>query len=114
MNVDEWTPDGEGADYRPRFTLEALKPVRDKVLVLTGLDGRAGETGGNGHPLGCAPWLSSAPINDRDRGGYATDVTIDQLAARKVGGETRLPSIELGCGPAGTQVPVVTSSGIYR
>jgi hypothetical protein len=97
VNVDEWTPEGEGADYRPRHTLEALAPVRDRVLVLSGLDGRAGETGGNGHPLGCAPWLSSAPINERDRGGYATEASVDQLAARHVGRETRLPSIELGC-----------------
>ena len=58
VNVDAWTPDGEGADYQPRFTLEAIKPVRDKVLILSGLDGRHGETGANGHPLGCAPWLS--------------------------------------------------------
>jgi hypothetical protein len=44
-----------------------------------------------------APWLSSAPLNDKDRGGYCTDVSVDQLIARQVGQETRLPSLELGC-----------------
>jgi len=97
VNVDQWTPDGEGRDYRPRFTLEALAPVREHVTVLSGLDGRAGETGANGHPLGCAPWLSTAPLNERDRGGYATGLSVDQLAARHLGAATRLPSIELGC-----------------
>jgi hypothetical protein len=106
VNLDEWAPKGEGAGYQPGYTLQALQPVREHVLVLSGLDGRQKETGGNGHPLGCAPWLSSAPINKRDRGGYATDVSVDQLAARKVGPETRLPSLELGCDRNATQIHV--------
>jgi len=97
VNVDAWTPRGEGADYEASPTLAALAPVRSDVLVLSGLNGRQGELGGNGHPLGTAPWLSSAPINDRDRGGYATGLTIDQIAAAKIGQDTRLPSLELGC-----------------
>ena len=80
VNVDMWTPQGEGAGYRFSPTLSALEPVRQDVLVLTGLDNRRGETGGNGHPLGCAPWLSSAPLNQRDTGGYCTDISIDQVA----------------------------------
>ena len=97
MNLDEWTPEGDGADYRPRYTLEALAPVRENVLIFSGLNGREHETGANGHPLGCAPWLSTAPVNDKDRGGYATDLSVDQLAARHIGQDTRLPSLELGC-----------------
>jgi hypothetical protein len=104
VNMDQWMPEGEGAEYRPRFTLGALEPVRQDVLVLSGLNGRQGETGANGHPLGCAPWLSSAPVNDKDRGGYATDITVDQLAARHIGQQTRLPSIELGCDRDATQL----------
>jgi hypothetical protein len=97
VNLDEWTPKGEGADYEFSSTLNVLEPVRDDVLVLSGLNSRLGETGANGHPLGCAPWLSSAQLNERDTGGYCTDVSIDQIAARAIGRETRLPSIELGC-----------------
>jgi hypothetical protein len=97
VNVEAWAPRGEGADYEASPTLAALAPVRSDVLVLSGLNGRQGELGGNGHPLGTAPWLSSAPINERDRGGYATDISIDQIAAAKIGRDTRLPSLELGC-----------------
>jgi hypothetical protein len=104
VNLDEWTPRGEGARYEPSSTLSALKPVREEVLVLSGLNSRLGETGGNGHPLGCAPWLSTAPLNDRDTGGYCTDLSIDQLAARKIGQQTRLPSIELGCDQDSSQL----------
>jgi hypothetical protein len=97
VNHDEWLPKSEGADYEAGRTLAALAPVRQHVLVLSGLNARRGEVGANGHPLGTAPWLSSAPLNDKDRGGYCTDVSVDQLIARQVGRETRLPSLELGC-----------------
>jgi hypothetical protein len=104
VNVDAWRPSGTGADYEASPTLAALKPVRSDVLVLSGLNGRQHETGANGHPLGCAPWLSSAPINERDRGGYATGITIDQLAAAQIGRDTRLSSLELGCDRDATQM----------
>lgn len=97
VNHDEWLPKTEGADYKPGKTLAALAPVREHVLVLSGLNARHGEVGANGHPLGTAPWLSSAPINDKDRGGYCTDISVDQLIANHVGQDTRLPSLELGC-----------------
>jgi len=97
VNMDAWTPQGEGRDFRFSPTLSVLEPLREHVLILSGLDNRRGERGGNGHPLGCAPWLSSAPLNERDTGGYCTDISIDQIAAQKIGRDTRLPSIELGC-----------------
>jgi hypothetical protein len=104
VNMNEWTPQGEGADYRFSSTLNLLAPVRENVLVLSGLDNRRGESGGNGHPLGCAPWLSSAPLNERDTGGYCTAISVDQIAAQHIGRETRLPSIELGCDEESSQL----------
>jgi len=97
VNHTEWLPKTEGADYEPGKTLAALAPVRQHVLVLSGLNARAGEVGANGHPLATAPWLSSAPLNNKDRGGYCTDISVDQLIAKHVGRDTRLPSLELGC-----------------
>jgi len=99
VNKDEWTPTGEGHQWQPSKTLSPLVKVRDDVCILSGLDSRRGETGDNGHPLGCAPFLSTAPINERDRGGFCTQITIDQLAAQKLGTQTRLSSLELGCDP---------------
>jgi hypothetical protein len=99
VNKDEWTPTGEGRDWQASATLKPLEKVREDVLILSGLDSRNGETGDNGHPLGCAPFLSTAPINERDRGGFCTDISIDQVAAKQLGMQTRLPSLELGCDP---------------
>ena len=56
VNVDAWALRGEGAEYEASPTLAALAPLRSDVLVLSGLNGRQGELGGNGHPLGTAPW----------------------------------------------------------
>ena len=63
VNHDEWVPKTEGADYEPGKTLAALAPVRQHVLVLSGINARHGEVGANGHPLGTAPWLSLSLIH---------------------------------------------------
>ncbi len=67
VNHDEWLPKGEGTDYQPGRTLAALAPVRQHVLVLSGLNARQGEVGANGHPLGCeiAEFLRSTPAEQR-------------------------------------------------
>lgn len=82
--------------WKPEATLSPLEKLKDDVLLLGGLDSRNGDTGGNGHPAACAPWLSSAPINRKDKGGYCTDLSVDQIAARKIGESTRLASLEIG------------------
>lgn len=48
---------------------------------------------GNGHGAGTATWLTGGGYDDRriEAGG----ISVDQLAARSVGGETLLPSLEL-------------------
>ena len=94
--MNSWAPQGEGAGYTLSPTLAPLEAFTSDVLVLSGLDSRNGEEGGNGHPAACAPWLSSAPINKRDTGGYCTDLSVDQIAARRLGEATRLASLELG------------------
>jgi len=94
--MDAWAPKGEGASYALSPTLLPLEKFKSDLLVLSGLDARNGETAPNGHPGACAPWLSSAPINRRDSSGFCTDVSVDQMVARKVGETTRLASLEVG------------------
>lgn len=94
--MDSWTPKGEGASYALSPSLSPLEPFKSDVVVLSGLDNRLPETGGNGHPIASATWLSSAPLHERDSHGYSTNITVDQIAARKIGENTRLASLELG------------------
>lgn len=94
--MDSWTPREEGAAYALSPTLSPLEPYQSDLVVLTGLENRLVETGGNGHPIASSTWLSSAALHQRDSHGYSTDMTVDQIAARKVGDDTRLASLELG------------------
>ncbi len=96
MIMNSWTPKGEGTSYTLSPTLGALERFRSEILVLTGMDSRVAESGGNGHPLAICTWLSGAGLHQRDSAGYSTDVSIDQVVARKVGESTRLASLELG------------------
>src|SRR4051794_19055837 len=45
---EAWIPKQTGADFELPFALTPLAPVRDKVLVLSGLD-KAASHGGDGH-----------------------------------------------------------------
>jgi hypothetical protein len=87
MIMDAWNEEG---------TLSALERFKSDVLILSGLDNRLPETGGNGHPIASSTWLSSAPLHQRDSHGYSTGLTVDQIAAREIGERTRLASLELG------------------
>ena len=93
VNLDAWTPAREGKDYELSATLRPLAKVKDDVLVLSGLDHRREDPSGNPHPRGSSTWLSSAGIGELDSGGFCTNVTVDQLAARTIGRSTRLPSL---------------------
>src|SRR5204862_2738742 len=70
--------------------------VKDQILLVTGLDHRRDDVWGNAHPRSSSTFLSSAPLNRPDAQGFSTDVTVDQIAAQKLGRETFLPSLELG------------------
>lgn len=92
-----YTPGGVVMDaWTLAESLAPLEGFQDDLLLLSGLDSRLAETGGNGHPIASSTWLSSAPLHQRDAHGYATDVSVDQIAARHVGEHTRLASLELG------------------
>jgi hypothetical protein len=71
-----WTPEGAGKDFKFSPILKPLEGMRDYVTVVTNLRNKPAESSG---------------------------VSIDQVAARQIGQETPLPSIEL-CGEPGGSV----------
>ena len=73
-------------------TLEPLAPLRDNFLVLSGLDGGPVLVGG--HPRACSMWLTSAePL----KSAYTvhSGISVDQVAAKKLGKHTPLRSLEI-------------------
>jgi hypothetical protein len=106
VNQNTWTPKGTGKDFEWSRALEPLAPLKDDVLVLTHLTNKATEVG-DGHYAKDAAWLTGSSIR-RTTGDdlNAHGVSIDQIAARRIGHFTPLPSLELGVEPVTTGVDV--------
>jgi len=96
MYMEQLTPTTTGRDYGMTAILEPLLPVKDKVLVVSGLANRPAESdtvGGGGHARGTVTFLTSTyPEHTRV---YAAK-SVDQQIADHYGAMTRLRSLELG------------------
>jgi hypothetical protein len=97
--VPAWEPTGEGSDWKLSPTLESLAKVKDKLCVCHGLAQGNADAKGDGpgdHARSSAAFLTGAhPVKT---GGVDIRVgqSVDQVAAEKIGAQTKLPSIELG------------------
>lgn len=98
INMDTWTPRGTGRDWPLSPTLRPLAPVKDEVLVLSGLSHEPGQPDGPGHhAAGTGAFLSCVKVRKtRDAANIRAGISMDQLAARHLRPFTRLPSLELG------------------
>lgn len=106
VNGHHWTPKAAGKAFELTPVLEPLKNVKQDVLVLTELWNQASDTG-DGHYVKTGGWLTGTTItktvgSDIRSGG----VSVDQLAARKIGNLTPLPSLELGIEPVRSGVDI--------
>ncbi len=94
----EWTPETVGKDFEFPATTKALEPFRDQVSVLTGLaqvNGRSFGDGGGDHARAGASWLTGAHPTKSEASIHA-GVSADQIAARELGKQTQLASLEIG------------------
>lgn len=103
-NPKTWTPDKQGKDYELSPILEPLARHKDDFLVLTQLSNQGTFTG-DGHYVKDAAWLTGTTIHrttgaDLNAGG----ISMDQLAAKRIGVQTPIPSLELGVEPVTTGV----------
>ncbi len=96
-----WVPATVGAGVELSPILSPLAPVRDHIVVLSGLAHMEADSRGDGngdHARATAVWLTGVHAYDRDRTGVAgvqLATTVDQIIARELGRDTRLPSLEL-------------------
>ena len=96
---DEWQPTKVGRDFDFPFILKPLEPMRDHVTVVTGLRNKGGESS-SPHGIIEETWLNCVSPRKRDV-KTGVGVTVDQIAARHLGKETSLPSLELCAEPGG-------------
>src|SRR5271170_1589179 len=93
--MNQWTPAAEGTAFEFSRVLKPLEPFRDRVNVVSGLGNRAADSTAV-HSLSPTTWLSGVrPKPTQGVDAYA-GVTADQIAARAIGQDTILPSLELG------------------
>lgn len=97
-----WRPREEGENYVMPETLEVLAHLRSDFNVLTGLtqdNGRAKGDGPGDHARSAASFLTGAhPVKTAGK-DIRVGVSVDQVAAQRVGHLTKLPSLELGIEP---------------
>jgi hypothetical protein len=98
---DEWQPKQIGHDYEFPFIVKPLEPLREYLTVISGLRNKAGE-GGTPHGYTEETWLSCVLPRSRNVAN-GRGVTVDQIAARRLGKNTTLPSMEL-CGEPGGNI----------
>ncbi len=98
-NMATWVPTGIGADYKLSPTLEPLAAYKQDFSVLTGLTHKnafgMGDGGGD-HARACATYLTGKHPK-KSASAIHAGISVDQVAANAVGGQTRLPSLELSC-----------------
>lgn len=93
-NIAQWTPKGVGAIAELSPTLSSLASVKDQVTVLTNLELKNSYSPGN-HATSNSGFLSAARAKQTEGADYELATTVDQIAAKQIGKETRLPSLEL-------------------
>jgi hypothetical protein len=94
-----WTPAGDGRLTELSQILTPLTPFRDQLTVLTNLEHKNAQgngTDGNGeHTRANASFLSAARPKMTEGADMRLATTVDQIAARELCKDTRLPSLEL-------------------
>ena len=101
--MEQWTPALEGAAFEMTPILEPLTPFRDCLVVLSGLDHKAADPlpgeGGAPHTRTSSTFLTGVHPKATEGADLHAGVSVDQIAAKKLGKETQLASLELALDP---------------
>ena len=88
-----WTPAGEGTLGELSPILAPLEGVKEQLTVVTNL--RLEQSYPGTHDTANAGFLSAAFAKHTESSDYYLGTTVDQVAAKQIGRDTQLPSLEL-------------------
>lgn len=94
FHSNEWWAKGQGSEMELGKVLHPLNDLRDRMVFINGLY-NAEALKGNIHSSQTGNLLSGAPLSSG--GTIKSGTSVDQLVAQKVGHQTKLPSLVLGC-----------------
>jgi hypothetical protein len=92
-DIARWTPPGSGKLTELSPALRSLAPVKDQLTVFTNLELKNAYPGT--HATSNAAFLSAAKAKWTESTDYFLGTTVDQIAAKQIGRQTLLPSLEL-------------------
>ena len=98
VNVNEWFPTGEGTGYALSPSLTELEKNRNDFTVISGLMqdwAHAHGNGGGDHARAVATFLTGCQPKKTAGSDIQLGISVDQIAAQKIGHLTRLASLEL-------------------
>jgi hypothetical protein len=101
--MDRWSPAQTGRDYQMSTILEPLSAFREHLTIVSGLRNKPGETP-EPHAYIESTWLSCVKPWEHGVIGPEAGITADQMAARHIGQDTRLPSLELTTSQVGARL----------
>ncbi|MBL8865385.1 MAG: DUF1552 domain-containing protein [Planctomycetia bacterium] len=96
--MPHWTPKAEGADYDLPTCLKPMAEHRKDMIVFSGLTcdkARANGDGAGDHARASGAFLTGTQPKKTAGANFQAGLSADQLAARRLGDRTRLPSLEL-------------------
>ena len=97
--MKDWTPAAEGALGEFPRVLEPAKHLKDDILVISGLTQNGGRALGDGpgdHARAAASFLTGAHPKKTAGADIFNGVSVDQVAAQRIGAATRFASLEIG------------------
>jgi hypothetical protein len=92
-DVTRWTPPGKDTLDELSPTLSPLAAVKKNIAIVSNLELRNAYPGT--HATSNASFLSAAKAKRTESTDYYLGTTVDQIAAREIGRDTQLPSLEL-------------------
>src|SRR4030095_7559574 len=88
-----WIPSGQGELRELSPILVPLSPVKDHLTVITNM--RLQNAYPGTHDTSNSAFLSAAFAKHTDSSDYFSGITVDQIAAREIGRDTQLASLQL-------------------
>lgn len=101
FHKNEWWAKGEGRSMELGKVLHPLNDFRDRLTFIRGLY-NAEALKGNIHSSQTGNLLSGAPLSSG--GTIRSGASVDQVIAQRIGHQTKLPSLVLGCEKANPSV----------
>ena len=91
MVMEHWTPSKEGTDFELPSTLQPLAKFRSHMHIITGLQNK----GIGIHENGSTRYLTGVKPKETQGSDLLAGISADQVAAKELGKQTQLASLEL-------------------